>query len=340
MIVIMKAKAEEEDIHRVVDTIESLGLRTQLNLGAERVVVAVIGDVSKIGEDNFFRIRAMKGVENTIFVSKPYKLVSKDFKKEQTVIDVEGVKIGGKKLVVFAGPCSVENREQIMEVAEKIKKAGASMIRGGAFKPRTSPKDFQGLGEEGLKLLYEAKEETGLPIVTEIMDARDVQLLSEYADILQVGTRNMQNYTLLKELGKCDKPILLKRGMWATMAEFLGAAEYIMNGGNENVILCERGIRTFSDYSRNTLDLSIIPAIKDESHLPIISDPSHGTGKRSLVLPMSKASVACGADGLLIETHPDPDRAISDADQTISLSAFSKLMEDVKQIAKAVGREL
>jgi 3-deoxy-7-phosphoheptulonate synthase len=214
------------------------------------------------------------------------------------------------------------------------------MIRGGAFKPRTSPQDFQGLGEEGLKLLYEAKEETGLPIVTEVMDARDIDLLSEYADILQVGTRNMQNYTLLKELGKCDKPVLLKRGMWATMREFLGAAEYIMAGGNENVILCERGIRTFSDYSRNTLDLSIIPAIKDESHLPIISDPSHGTGKRSLVLPLSKASVACGADGLLIETHPNPDKAISDADQTISLSAFAKLMDDVKQVAKAVEREV
>lgn len=340
MIVIMKAKAEEEDVNQVIDTIKSLGLRTQLNFGAERVVVAVIGDISKIGEENFFRIRAMKGVENTVFVSKPYKLVSKDFKSEQTVIDVDGVKIGGKKIVVFAGPCSVENREQIMEVAEKIKKAGASMIRGGAFKPRTSPKDFQGLGEEGLKLLYEAKEETGLPIVTEIMDARDISLLSEYADVLQVGTRNMQNYALLKELGKYDKPVLLKRGMWATLKEFLSAAEYILAGGNNNVMLCERGIRTFSDFTRNTLDLSIVPVLKKESHLPVIVDPSHGTGRRDIVKSMTLAAIACGADGVTIEAHTDPQKAISDADQTISTLDLHELMGEIKYISRMFGREI
>jgi len=282
----------------------------------------------------------MKGVENTVFVSKPYKLVSKDFKKEQTIIDVGGVKIGGKKIVVFAGPCSVENREQIMEVAEKIKKAGASMIRGGAFKPRTSPKDFQGLGEEGLKLLYEAKEETGLPIVTEIMDARDVSLLSDYADVLQVGTRNMQNYTLLKELGKCDKPVLLKRGMWATLKEFLSAAEYILAGGNEKVMLCERGIRTFSDFTRNTLDLSIVPVLKAESHLPVIVDPSHGTGRRDIVKPMALAAIACGADGVTVEAHTDPEKAISDADQTISTADLHALMGEIKYISRMFGREI
>ena len=340
MIVIMKAKAEEEDVNQVIDAIKSLGLRTQLNFGAERVVVAVIGDISKIGEENFFRIRAMKGVENTVFVSKPYKLVSKDFKNEQTVIDVDGVKIGGKKIVVFAGPCSVENREQIMEVAEKIKKAGASMIRGGAFKPRTSPKDFQGLGKEGLEFLAAAKEETGLPIVTEVMDTRDVKLVSEYADILQVGTRNMQNYALLKELGKYDKPVLLKRGMWATLKEFLSAAEYILAGGNNNVMLCERGIRTFSDFTRNTLDLSIVPVLKKESHLPVIVDPSHGTGRRDIVKSMTLAAIACGADGVTIEAHTDPQKAISDADQTISTLDLHELMGEIKYISRMFGREI
>ncbi|NMC77513.1 MAG: 3-deoxy-7-phosphoheptulonate synthase [Candidatus Methanofastidiosa archaeon] len=340
MIIVMKLGAEESQIQETIKRIKDLGFNTHLSQGQNRTVIGVIGDVSSIEESEIERFRATPYIQEVIRVSKPYKFVSRDFKKENTVIKIDGVEIGGKKIVVMAGPCTVESEDQIIAIAKEVKKSGATILRGGAFKPRTSPKDFQGLGEEGLKFLLKAKEETGLPIVTEVMDTRDVALVSEYADILQVGTRNMQNYALLKELGKADKPVLLKRGMWSTLKEFLSAAEYILAGGNENVMLCERGIRTFSDFTRNTLDLSIVPVLKAESHLPVIVDPSHGTGRRDIVKPMALAAIACGADGLTIEAHTNPQKAISDADQTISTSDLHGLMGEVKYISRMFGREI
>ncbi|KYC45691.1 MAG: 3-deoxy-7-phosphoheptulonate synthase [Candidatus Methanofastidiosum methylothiophilum] len=340
MIIVMKLGAEESQIQETIKRIKDLGFNTHLSQGQNRTVIGVIGDVSSIEESEVERFRATPYIQEVIRVSKPYKFVSRDFKKENTVIKIDGVEIGGKKIVVMAGPCTVESEDQIIAIAKEVKKSGATILRGGAFKPRTSPKDFQGLGEEGLKFLLKAKEETGLPIVTEVMDTRDVALVSEYADILQVGTRNMQNYALLKELGKADKPVLLKRGMWSTLKEFLSAAEYILAGGNENVMLCERGIRTFSDFTRNTLDLSIVPVLKAESHLPVIVDPSHGTGRRDIVKPMALAAIACGADGLTIEAHTNPQKAISDADQTISTSDLHGLMGEVKYISRMFGREI
>lgn len=340
MIIVMKLGAEESQIQETIKRIKDLGFNTHLSQGQNRTVIGVIGDVSSIEESEVERFRATPYIQEVIRVSKPYKFVSRDFKKENTVIKIDGVEIGGKKIVVMAGPCTVESEDQIIAIAKEVKKSGATILRGGAFKPRTSPKDFQGLGEEGLKFLLKAKEETELPIVTEVMDTRDVALVSEYADILQVGTRNMQNYALLKELGKADKPVLLKRGMWSTLKEFLSAAEYILAGGNENVMLCERGIRTFSDFTRNTLDLSIVPVLKAESHLPVIVDPSHGTGRRDIVKPMALAAIACGADGLTIEAHTNPQKAISDADQTISTSDLHGLMGEVKYISRMFGREI
>jgi len=340
MIIVMKLGAEESQIQETIKRIKDLGFNTHLSQGQNRTVIGVIGDVSSIEESEIERFRATPYIQEVIRVSKPYKFVSRDFKKENTVIKIDGVEIGGKKIVVMAGPCTVESEDQIIAIAKEVKKSGATILRGGAFKPRTSPKDFQGLGEEGLKFLLKAKEETELPIVTEVMDTRDVALVSEYADILQVGTRNMQNYALLKELGKADKPVLLKRGMWSTLKEFLSAAEYILAGGNENVMLCERGIRTFSDFTRNTLDLSIVPVLKAESHLPVIVDPSHGTGRRDIVKPMALAAIACGADGLTIEAHTNPQKAISDADQTISTSDLHGLMGEVKYISRMFGREI
>lgn len=264
--------------------------------------------------------------------------VSRDRKKENTLIDVNGSKIGGKEIIFIAGPCVVSGKEEIIEIAKSLKERGAHMLRGGAFKPRTSPYSFQGMGEEGLKCLAAARDETGLPIVTEVMDTRDVGLVSKYADILQIGARNMQNFSLLKEAGKTRIPILLKRGLSATLDEFMNAAEYILAGGNDDVILCERGIRTFNTYTRNTLDLSIIPALKEKTHLPVIVDPSHGTGVRNLVAPMSRAAVAAGCDGLIIEAHTDPEKAISDKDQTISVEGFGKLVEEVRKVAQSIGR--
>ena len=266
-------------------------------------------------------------------------LYSREYKKEDSVIEVNGVKIGGKKIVVMAGPCSVEKKEIMIEIAKGIKKRGAKVLRGGAFKPRTSPYAFQGLGEKGLKYLAMARDETGLVIVSEMMDTKDVSLVEKYADIIQIGARNMQNFSLLKEAGRSEKPVLLKRGMSATLKEFLMAAEYVMKEGNHNVILCERGIRTFVQYSRNTLDLNIIPALKKETHLPVIVDPSHGTGVRDFVIPMSRAAVAAGADGLIVEVHPRPEEAISDKEQTINFKQFRKLMEEVRRVAEAVGRK-
>lgn len=281
----------------------------------------------------------MEGVEKVIPIVEPYKLASKIFKPEPTVVKVEDIEIGGSNIVIMAGPCAVESREQLFESAMAVKKAGAQFLRGGAFKPRTSPYSFQGLEKEGLKMLKEAKELTGLKIVTEVMDVHSVELVAEYADVIQIGTRNMQNFPLLKAAGRINKPVLLKRGLAATLEEWLSAAEYILSEGNKDVILCERGIRTFETYTRNTLDLSAVPAIKKLSHLPIVVDPSHGTGKWHLVAPMAKAAIAAGADGLIIEVHPDPKNALSDGAQSLTPENFETLCEDIKVIAKAVGRD-
>ncbi|MBI2654645.1 3-deoxy-7-phosphoheptulonate synthase [Candidatus Woesearchaeota archaeon] len=337
MIVVMKKGAGEKQLAKVIEKIKENGLKAHISKGDFVTVIGILGDESKVPEA---QIRALEGVEKLMPVLSPYKLVSKDFHPEKTVVTVDGVKIGGNEAVVMAGPCTVESKEQILETARAVKKAGARILRGGAFKPRTSPYSFQGLGEEGLKLLKLAKEETGLPIITEVMDTRNVPLVCKYADILQVGARNMQNFDLLKEVGKCSHPVLLKRGISATITEWFMSAEYIMAEGNHNIILCERGIRTFETYTRNTLDLNAVPAVKELTHLPIIVDPSHGTGRYSLVSPMSKAAIAAGADGLLIEVHPSPEKSVSDADQTISTKRFEKLMEELKLIAHAIGRKI
>jgi 3-deoxy-7-phosphoheptulonate synthase len=282
----------------------------------------------------------MEGVEEVMRILKPFKLASRDFRKTPTVISVKGKRIGGKKIAVIAGPCSVENREMLLDIAARISRAGASFIRGGAFKPRTSPYSFQGLGEEGLRYLAEAREKTGLPVVTELMDPRDMDLIEKYADVIQIGARNMQNFRLLLEVGMSKKPVLLKRGLSATIKDLLMAAEYIMSKGNQRVILCERGVRTFETATRNTLDLSAIPALREMTHLPIVIDPSHAVGKWSLVASMAKAAVAAGADGLMIEVHNRPDEAFSDGEQSLKPEVFKKLMAELKPVARAVGREI
>jgi 3-deoxy-7-phosphoheptulonate synthase len=326
-IIVLKPSATEEDIRRIVKKLESRGLRANISKGTERTVIGVIGDTSKIAEEEEDAIRVLPGVEDVMRILKPYKLASRDFKAEDTFIDIKGNVIGGKKIQVIAGPCAVENRTMIISIAEKVKDAGASFLRGGAFKPRSSPYSFQGLGEEGLKYLSEAREKTGLPIVTELMDPRDIEVIVKYADIVQIGARNMQNFRLLLEIGTCDKPILLKRGLSATIKEWLMAAEYIMSRGNQNVILCERGVRTFETATRNTLDISAVPLLKQLTHLPVFVDPSHGVGKWDLVAPMSKAAIAAGADGLLIEVHINPEEALSDGEQSIKPSALKKITE-------------
>lgn len=337
MIIVMKPRATEKSIERIVKKIEKAGMRAHVSKGTERTIIGAIGDERVLQKQ---QLRSTEGVEKVMSVLKPYRLASREFHPENTIIDVGGVKIGGEKLVVMAGPCAVENRKQIITTAKIVKKTGAEILRGGAFKPRTSPYDFQGLGEDGLKLLAEARKLTGLKIVTEVMETEDVALVARYADILQIGARNMQNFKLLKAVGKIDKPILLKRGMSATLKEFLMSAEYIMSEGNHKVILCERGIRTFVEYTRNTLDLSIVPAIKKLSHLPVIVDPSHGTGEYEFVMPMSKAAIACGADGLMIEVHPNPEEAASDGYQSLMPKRFENLMREIKPIAKAVKRDM
>ena len=337
MIVVMKQGASEKEIQHVIKKIEEMGLKAHPSKGVERTVIGAIGDEHLIKED---QLKAIPSIEDVLPILKPYKLVSREFQKENTIVEINGVKIGGNEIVVIAGPCSVENEEQLMKTAIEVKKAGAKLLRGGAYKPRSSPYSFQGMGEQGLKLLAKAREKTGLPIVTEIVDTADVPLLEKYIDVYQIGTRNMQNFALLKAVGKSKKPVLLKRGMSATMMDLLMSAEYIISEGNPNVILCERGIRTFCNHTRNTLDLNIVPVIKKETHLPIIVDPSHGTGKYDLVSPMSKASVACGADGLIIEVHPDPENALYDGDQSLTPENFAKMIRELKPIAKAVGREI
>ena len=337
MIIVMSPNATEENLQRVIQKIESAGLKTHISEGAEVTIVGVIGDKSKIAN---LEMNMMDGVEKTVRITEKYKLVSRNFHPESTIVDVDGVKVGGREIVVMAGPGSVESIDQLREAAKAVKAGGAKFLRGGAFKPRTSPYDFQGLEEDGLKMLRQAADEEGLKVVTEIVDKDDLELVGKYADVYQVGARNMQNFQLLKALGRVKKPVLLKRGLSATISEWLNAAEYIMAGGNEQVILCERGIRTYETFTRNTLDLSAVAAVKELSHLPIIVDPSHGTGRWQMVQPMARAAVAAGCDGLIIEVHPHPEVALSDGDQSLTPKNFNRLMDDLGKIAAVMERTI
>ncbi len=337
MLIVMDSTASPEMVKRVCDEIERLGLTAHSMPGAQRTAIGVTGNKARLDSN---RILTMEGVGDIIHVTKPYKLVSREFFPENSVIDVDGVKVGGREFVIMAGPCSVESLEQTMIIAEHVAKAGCKILRGGAFKPRTSPYSFQGLGEDGLKILAQARDKFGLKIVTEAVDTDTIGLVAQYTDIVQIGARNMQNYSLLRKAGRVGKPILLKRGMSATLEEFLMAAEYIMAEGNRDVILCERGVRTFADHTRNTLDLSAIPFVKRMSHLPIISDPSHGTGKKDKVIPLSRASVAVGADGLQIEVHHKPEEALSDGAQAITPDGLMQLMKEVRALATVMDRDV
>ena len=337
MIIVMKPNATKENLDNVTKRLNALGLRVHLSEGEEVTIVGVIGDKKTIAN---LEMNMMEGVDKTVRITEKYKMVSRNFNPQNTIIDVDGVKIGGEQLVIMAGPCSVESLEQLRESARVVKAAGAQFLRGGAYKPRTSPYDFQGLGVDGLKMLRQAADENGLKVITEVVDKDDIAMIEEYADILQVGARNMQNFQMLKALGKAKKPVLLKRGLSATISEWLNAAEYIMTGGNEKVIFCERGIRTYETFTRNTLDLSAVAAIKELSHLPIIVDPSHGTGRWQMVKPMARAAVAAGCDGLIIEVHPNPEVALSDGDQSLKPKNFDRLMKDLAAIAKIMGRSL
>ena len=336
MVVIMNADATQADIEGVIQAIEEKGLEAKVMEGAHQKIVGVIGDKTKLAATP---LDAMHGVETTVAISKSYKLASREFHPAATVVDIRGIKIGDGTPVVMAGPCAVESREQLLETAEIIKEGGAQFIRGGAYKPRTSPYAFQGLEEEGLKYLAEVREKTGLAVVTEVTVVEAVDTVAAYADLLQVGARNMQNFGLLKAVGRAGKPVMLKRGLAATIDEWLNAAEYIMNEGNPNVILCERGIRTYETYTRNTFDISAIPAIKHLSHLPIIADPSHGTGKWRMIKPVSLASIAAGADGLIIEVHPNPARALSDGPQSLTPGNYRDLMASVQKLSRFMKDE-
>jgi 3-deoxy-7-phosphoheptulonate synthase len=338
MIIVLRPDATQEQIDHLLDRITSLGLKYMISRGVERTIVGVIG------QEDVIRTQPLEiypGVEKVMPVLAPYKLVSRDFKPHDSVIDLgRGIKVGAKELVIMAGPCSVESYDMLFDIARQVKQAGAHVLRGGAYKPRTSPYSFQGLGQEGLKLLRKVADEVNILTVTEVMDVRDIPLVEEYVDIIQVGARNMQNFNLLKELGHSKKPVLLKRGMSSTIKEWLMSAEYVLSSGNFNVILCERGIRTFEDYTRFTLDLAAVPAIKQLSHLPVIVDPSHGTGKWNLVAAMSKAALAAGADGLLIEVHSKPEEALSDGAQSILPKRFSELMDELEVLAGTLSRDL
>ena len=338
MIIVLRADATKEQVKHIVDKVKKMGLKPWVSKGAERTIIGVIGAEDAIRLEP---LEVFPGVEKVMPILKPYKLVSRDFKKENTVIDLgNGVKLGGEEIVVMAGPCSVEKEDLIIDIARSVKRSGAKVLRGGAFKPRTSPYSFQGLGEEGLKFLKRAKEETGLLIVTELMDLRNLELVESVADIIQIGARNMQNFDLLKEVGRSKKPVLLKRGISNTIKEFLMSAEYILSEGNFNVILCERGIRTFEDATRFTLDITCVPIVKALSHLPCIVDPSHATGKWGLVGPCAMASVAAGSDGLIIEVHPNPEEALSDGAQSLYPKKFDELMGELRKVAQAVGRTI
>ena len=336
MVVIMNADATQADIEGVISAIEEKGLEAKVMEGAHQKIVGVIGDKTKLAATP---LDAMHGVETTVAISKSYKRASREFHPAATVVDIRGIKIGDGTPVVMAGPCAVESREQLLETAQLVKEGGAQFIRGGAYKPRTSPYAFQGLEEEGLKYLAEAREKTGLAVVTEVTVVEAVDTVAAYADLLQVGARNMQNFGLLKAVGRAGKPVMLKRGLAATIDEWLNAAEYIMNEGNPNVILCERGIRTYETYTRNTFDISAIPAIKHLSHLPIIADPSHGTGKWRMIKPVSLASIAAGADGLIIEVHPNPARALSDGPQSLTPENYRDLMASVQKLSRFMKDE-
>jgi 3-deoxy-7-phosphoheptulonate synthase len=338
MLVVMKPTASDENVRAVCKKIELMGFRAHPMPGAQRTAIGVTGNPGPIEPAEF---ESLAGVAEAIPVSKPYKLVSREIKAEDSLIRIGSsgsVVVGGQALGIIAGPCAVESRDQAFRAAERVRRAGALLFRGGAFKPRTSPYSFQGLGEEGLEILAEVREQFGLAVVTETIDPENCDLVERYADVLQVGARNMQNFSLLKRVGRSSKPVLLKRGLSATLDEFLMAAEYILSEGNYNVILCERGVRTFVDHTRNTLDLSVIPAVKLVSHLPIIVDPSHGTGKRDKVLPLARAAIAAGADGLIIEVHPEPDRALSDGYQSLEPGQFDELMKEVSAIGAVLGR--
>jgi 3-deoxy-7-phosphoheptulonate synthase len=339
MLVVMKAQATREEIQAVCDHIEALGYRAHPLPGAQRTAIGITGNQGEVDRGN---IEELAGVAEVIRVSKPYKLVSRDVKEDDTVIRFPGTDatIGGAKVAVIAGPCSIESREQAFSISEQVALAGAQFFRGGAYKPRTSPYAFQGLGEEALKIMAEIRDRFGMRIVTEAIDHEALELVAEYADVIQIGARNMQNFSLLRAAGRKRKPVLLKRGLAATLEEFLMAAEYIMSEGNYEVILCERGVRTFADHTRNTLDLSIVPAVQRLSHLPILVDPSHGTGKRNKVLPLSRAAVAVGADGLIVEVHHQPDKALSDGMQSILPEQFVQLMDECSQIAAVLHRSI
>ncbi len=330
MLVVMRAHASDADVARVCEKIQSLGFRPHVMPGAERTAIGITGNHGPVDSAEF---ENLPGVAEAIRVSKPYKLVSREVKPDNTIVHVKGVPVGGDELTLCAGPCSVETREQILASARAVKAAGARLLRGGAYKPRTSPYAFQGLGEEGLRYLAEARAETGLGIVTEAIDTETFDVVEEYTDCIQIGARNMQNFSLLRRAGRARKPVLLKRGMSSTLEEFLMAAEYILSEGNYQVILCERGVRTFTDHTRNTLDLSVVPAVQRLSHLPIIVDPSHGTGKRDKVHPMALAAVAAGASGLIIEVHPNPDKALSDGFQSLYPEQFRELAEECRAVA-------
>jgi 3-deoxy-7-phosphoheptulonate synthase len=337
VLVVMRQSATPEEIRGVVAVVEARGMKAHPIPGAQRTAIGITGNKGAVDAPIF---EGLPGVLEVIPVTHAYKLVSREVKAEDTVVDIGGVAVGGPSLVVVAGPCAVESHEQMLTVARAVKRAGAQLLRGGAFKPRTSPYSFQGLGEEGLRILAAARDETGLPVVTEAVDAEGVDLVERYADAIQIGARNMQNFSLLKRCGRAKKPVLLKRGLAATLEEFLMSAEYVVSEGNYAVVLCERGVRTFSDFSRNTLDLAVVPAVKSLSHLPILVDPSHGTGRRDKVLPLSRAAVAVGADGIVVEVHHDPNSALSDGPQSITPAMFEALVRDLRQIAPVIGRQL
>lgn len=338
MIVVMNKNASESDVQSVLDRLGEYSLKGHLSSGEERTIIGVVG--ASIPPTLREELEYFNNVEQAVRITRPYKLTSREFHPQDTVVDVCGIKVGANACVVMAGPCAVESEEQIMETARAVREAGATMLRGGAFKPRSSPYAFRGLGEEGLKLLAQARQETGLPIVTEVMTPADVALVASYADVLQIGTRNMQNYQLLEEVGRSGKAVLLKRGLAATIEEWLLSAEYIVAQGNPNVMLCERGIRTYETATRNTMDINAIALVKRRSHLPVIADPSHGTGKWHLVPPLSLASIAAGADGVIVEVHPDPDRARSDGAQSLTLENFAAMMPRLSAIASAVERTI
>ena len=337
MIIVTRRGVSESEIDHIRERVESLGFRTHISRGETRVIIGCIGDEERLRD---VPLLSIPGVETVHPVTKPYKLASREFSADPTRIPLGGVEVGGPEVVVIAGPCSVENRENTLDIAKFVASKGAKGLRGGAFKPRTSPYSFRGLGKEGLEILAQVREESGLPVVTEVMDTRQVELVAEYADALQIGARNMQNFPLLTEVGRTHRPVLLKRGMSATVKDLLLAAEYVMSQGNMNVMLCERGIRTFETATRNTFDLAAIPLLKKETHLPVIADPSHGAGRRDLVHALSYGAVAAGADGLIVEVHPDPESALSDGDQTLNYPEFEELMQGLRPFAAAAGRTM